>query len=301
LPTQVTGDELSGYNVLRVRARRVEEGTSHLEVGLVEDDGSAHGFDVPLGPAFSDFRVPLSRVRKLWSTERDGVQPERVKEVSLIFGSWLFPGTAKQPHGVEIEEVGLEYEPTAWRVPVYGADDPIVLFAPDEPVAGIQSQVPYRQTIAAGSSPDAMAWRLAVDGFGRPPNCTTVRADLTDVLQVRRPVLSDYDVLHLRVRAGEPETRAIEVVLSEADGTPWGATPEISTEWQDVRIPLGDLRFFGHWKTAPESRGDADDTCRIVNLAMLRITYGAWLYPETVDEPHSFEVEFVRLEKARAR
>lgn len=301
LPAQVAGDELSPYNVLRVRARRIEQGTSHLEVGLVEDDGSAHGFDVPLGPAFSDFRVPLLRLKRLWSTEREGVRPERLKEVSLVFGSWLFPDAGDQPHGVEIEQVGFEYEPAAWRVPVYGADDPIVLFAPDEPVAGVQSQVPYRQTVAAGSSPDATAWRLAVDGFGQPPNCTTVRADLTEVLEVRRPVLADYDILHLRARAGEPATRAIEVVLSEADGTPWGATPEISTEWQDIRIPLRDLRFFAHWNSAPENRGDANDACRVGNLAMLRTTYGAWLYPDTVDEPHSFEVEFVRLEKAKGR
>jgi hypothetical protein len=87
-------------------------------------------------------------------------------------------------------------------------------------------------------------------------------------------------------------------VLSEADGTPWGATPEISTEWQDIRIPLRDLRFFAHWDSAPENRGGENDTCRVGNLAMLGITYGAWLYPDTVNEPHSFEVEFVRLEKA---
>ncbi|HJN18180.1 MAG TPA: cellulase family glycosylhydrolase, partial [Armatimonadota bacterium] len=110
-PTIGGGAQLAGYNVLRVRARSTEEGTSHVEVGCVQDDGAAYGYDVPLSPAFRDVRVPIRHMRGLWGTWQGQPQPEKLTEISLNFGSWLFPHAADQPHGLEVEEIAFEYQP----------------------------------------------------------------------------------------------------------------------------------------------------------------------------------------------
>ena len=65
--------------------------------------------------------------------------------------------------------------------------------------------------------------------------------------------------------------------------------------------PLADLRFFGHWGAAPENRGDANDAPNVNALRSVHITYGAWLYPDTVDEPHTVDIEFIGLEKSANR
>jgi hypothetical protein len=151
------------------------------------------------------------------------------------------------------------------------------------------------QSLVPGSTPGAVAWRMAVDRFGPEPNCASVSVDLEQAMALWKPVLADRQVLHIRARSGEPTTTAVEIVLSERDGTPWGAAPELTTEWQDLRLPLRELRHFAHWNQTPQGRGGEGDHCRVENLGSLRLTFGAWLYPGHVDEPHSIEFEFIRL------
>jgi hypothetical protein len=297
LPVQSSGEALRGMNTLVVRARSVVQKTSHLEVGLVAGEAKAYGCDVPLAPAFQDFRIPLDRLRPLWQTRGGQCDPASLREVQLTFGSWLFPHAADQAHGLEVESLRLEYEPEAWRVPVHGAEDPFVIFAPAEPIRGISTDLPYRQWIAPGSQPDTTAWHMEVERFGPPPNCIGVRADISDLIATRQPAATQYDTLRIRARATDPATTAVEIVLSEKDGAPWGFSPKLTTEWSDIVVPLSDLRYFAHW-AQPDNRGGEGDRCHPENLAGVHITFGAWLYPDTYDQRHGFEVESMRLEKA---
>ena len=294
---EAPGEALRAYNTLRVRARRTQPHTAAVEVGLIEEDGAAHGYDVPLTDVFADCRVPLDRFRPLWGTPGAVVHPERIVRLSLAFGSWLFPQDAEEAHGIEVESVGLEYVPEAFRVPVHARTDPVTLLSPDAWLPVTQTQVPYQQSLVSGMEPGSRAWRLAVAGFERQGNCTSVRLDLSRIMELWRPVIAGHETLHIRARGGEATTTALELVLTEQDGTPWGANIPLATEWQDVRLSVRELRHFAHWGGTPQGRGGADDYCRVENLAALSITYGAWLYPEHLDEPHSIEVEFARLEQ----
>jgi len=297
-PTEASGEARRGLNTLVVRARRVEPRTSHLEVALVGPGGNTegHGVDVPLTPEFRDFRVPLARLKTLWQTRGGQCAPESVRDLQFAFGSWLFPHAAEEAHGVEVQSVGLEYEPEAWTVPVHGADDPCVIFAPREPVPGIITELPYRQWITSGSGPDTTAWHIEVERFDRQPSALGVRTDVADLMAIRRSVASEYNTLHLRARATEPQTTAVEVVIVEDDGAPWGFTPALTPEWREIEVPLSELRYFGHW-WHPEDRGGEGDRCRPEKLAAVHFTFGAWLYPQTYARRHGFEIEFVRLEK----
>ena len=298
LPSLVEGEDLRGLNTLVVRARRTEPRTSHLELALVQESGNTAGYgvDVPLAPEFRDFRVPLSKLKPLWQTRGGYCSPTSVREVQFAIGSWLFPAAADQPHAVEVQSVSLEYDPEAWRVPVHAPDDPCVIFAPSAPVPGIVTELPYRQWITSGSGPDTTAWRIEVERFAQQPSALGVRADIADTIAVRRSVASGYDVLRLRARATEAQTTAVELVLVEDDDAPWGTTTKLTTEWQDIEVPLSDLRYFAHW-WHPEGRGGEGDRCRPENLAAVHLTFGAWLYPETYGERHGYEVEFIRLER----
>jgi Cellulase (glycosyl hydrolase family 5) len=296
LPVNAVSDALKGYSVLVVRARRTEPWTSGLEVGLVEADGSAHGCVVPLSEAFHDYRVPFAQMRPLWSTRGGTVHPERVAEVSLVFGSWLFPDAANEPHGLEVESVTLEYAPPVWRVPVLTRQDPVVLLSPSSEIRTVDSPVHSSQSTVAGSTPGSSAWRFSVKAFGPEPNCASARVDLGPTIDLWRPIIAGHETLRLRARAGEPTTTAVEIVLTERDGTPWGTAAKLTTEWQDIRIPLADLTHFAHWSGTPQGRGGEGDHCRVAGIETLSITYGAWLYPDHTDEPHSIEFEFIRLE-----
>jgi hypothetical protein len=296
LSPQVSGEALRGYNTLVIRARSTTPDTSHLEIGLVGAAGNtaAYGCDVPLSPAFRDFRIPLARCRTLWQTQGGLARADDIRQLSFAFGSWLFPEAADQPHAVEIEKVSLEYEPEAFSVPVYAPADPFVIFAPTAPLPGIISELPWRQWITAGSRPEVTAWHLEVARFGPAPSCLGARADVGDLSAIRRPAAAEYDTLHVRARATEEATTAVEIVLVESDGAPWGATPKLTTEWQDIRVPLSELRFFGHW-FHPEGRGGEGDRLRPGDLASVHLTFGAWLYPDTFAQRHGFEIESIAL------
>ncbi|MGQ9730919.1 MAG: cellulase family glycosylhydrolase [Candidatus Zipacnadales bacterium] len=302
-PVMTSGRNLRAYDTLVVRARSIQPDTSHVEVGLVADlaNTCAYGYNIPLTPAFRDFKVPLQRLKPLWQTSGGHCQADEVREVSIVFGSWLFPHAATMQHGLEIESVYFTYEPPAWNVPVYGLDDPLTLFMATEPLSGIHGDgISWRQWIAPGSRSDTTAWHVETSGFNLPPSCLNARIDIFQLVQTRARAAMHYDTLHIRARAVEPETRAIEVVLTEADGAPWGFTPELTTEWQDIRLPLKELRFFSHW-TQPEGRGLEGDSCHAQNLAGIHITFGAWLYGENYAKRHAFEIEFIRLEKGGGR
>lgn len=298
LPVLPPGEALRGLNTLVVLARKIAEQTSHLEVALIgaDDNQSAFGYDVPLESDFAEFRVPLKRLRPLWQTTGGRCQPEEVREIQLTFGSWLFPNAAKQAHGLEVRRIWLEYEPRLWHVPIHGAEDPVVLFAPKEPLPGIITELPYRQWIAPGSRPDTTCWHIEVERFGPPPNCLSVRADVSELVAVRKSTLVEHDTLRIRARAASLHTTAVEVVLTEDDGSPWGFTPHLTQEWQDIVVPLTELQYFSHW-SHPENRGGPGDHCRPESLSGVHITFGAWLYPGSYDQQHGLEIEFIRLER----
>jgi hypothetical protein len=282
--------------VLVVRARRTERATSAFEIGLVQSDGRAYGAGVPLSETLSEIRLPLDRLTPLWGTPEGRPRPELVKEVSLIFGSWLFPKAADAAHGFVVERIALEQDPPVWSVPVYGRTAAVPLLTGRIPCRCAQNWKPHELGGVSGSAPGVAAWRFSVKSF-EGGDSRSLQVDLAPVVERWRAVLGDCRTLRLRARAGEASTTAMEVVLSETDGTPWGCATTLATSWQDVRVPLKDLKHFAHWSVSPPGRGGAGDACRLDRLSTLTITFGAWLYPGYENEPHTLEIEFVGLDR----
>ncbi len=80
-----------------------------------------------------------------------------------------------------------------------------------------------------------------------------------------------------------------------ADGVPWGTTVKITSEWQEIRIPLADFTFFRHCPD-PQARGGEGDSPQGAETRSVGLCFGAWQYPETRAAPHGFAIQSVGLE-----
>ncbi|MCC6038124.1 MAG: glycoside hydrolase family 5 protein [Armatimonadetes bacterium] len=289
LPTE----DVSGLNLV-VRARSLFPQTKAVEIGLVERDGSAYGYEVPLTNTWREIEVPLENLRPLWGTKGQRLRVSELAELSIIFGAWLYGGERTLPHGLEIERVAIK--PKVWKVAILSKDAPIVLFSAERHQVSVRGDVPVRTSLVGGA--EKVALRISVNGFGPPPSCVYFRHDVFEEFESRRDELAQCDTLVIKARAVTPVTTHIEVALIERDGTPWGTNVPLKTEWQEIRLPLSTLRHFAHWGTSPQGRGSVGDRFRPENVAAVNICFGAWLFPQHASEQHIVEIEEIALVKA---
>ena len=129
--------------------------------------------------------------------------------------------------------------------------------------------------------PDARSFGFAVDGAKR---------------FVDLPALGKEGAIKLRVRATDPQTDALEITFHQSDGRVWGC-PDLAIgddgEWADVLLPFAEMKYFSHWGNLPPKR--PDDLPNEKLLTSIRFCYGAWLCRGSLDKPHGFEIESVKL------
>ena len=152
-----------------------------------------------------------------------------------------------------------------------------------------QKRVPVAET-------GRTALQMSVERFAPPPSAVSFRHEVDDELDPWRDLLGDRTTLRVRARALESSTRAVEIVLLERDGAAWGTNIPLTTQWQDIRVPLRSLSYFRHWADTPESRGGEGDVLHPADLVAVSVCFGAWLYPEHFAEPHTIEIESVAVE-----
>ncbi len=184
----------------------------------------------------------------------------------------------------------------AWRVTILSPDAPVVVFdaARDRVTQGGSQRA--QQRIVAGEEPERRVLQISVPRFEPPPSAVSFRHDVGDALDPWRDALADRATLCLRARAHEQSTSLVEVVLLERDGAAWGTNVPLSTEWQEVRVPLSSLRYFSHWADLPKGRGGPDDRLHPENIAAVSICFGAWLYPDHFAEPHTIQIDSVAVQ-----
>jgi len=291
-PPKLPTDDVSTL-VLAVRARSLFPQTKAVEIGLVERDGSAYGYEVPLTKSWREIEVPLESLRPLWGTKGKRLRVSELAELSIVFGAWLYSKESTLPHGLEIEWIAIK--PRVWKFNVLSRGAPIVLFSAERHQVSVRGDVPVSTSLVGGV--DNVALRISVDGFGLPPSCVYFRHEVFEGFEFHRDELAQYNTLLLKVRAVTPVTTHLEVVLIERDGTPWGTNVPLTTEWQEIRLHLSSLRHFAHWGTSPQGRGSKDDRFNPENVAAVHICFGAWLFPQHASEQHIVEIEEIALVK----
>ncbi len=292
LPVKAVSATMPGDAELVVRARATQPGTEAFEIGLVQDDGRAYGGEVGLSPTWRDVTLPLSRLRPLWTT-RDGVcQPARIRELSLVFGAWLYGVGAKQPHGFELAWAELPGPRNTFEVPVWSPDRAISLLRvpaitrhPDLSRGG--------RALAVDNEDGSQSVEFAHRGFGPPPDSSGVSVDLA-LAGVPAQALAKCHKLRVRARSLSPAATAFELVVSEADGTPWGADIPLAAEWTTTELPLAELRLWRGW-AVPQGRGGPGDRMALDKLSRLNLTFGSWLNTAAGNAPWRFEVSDISL------
>lgn len=293
LPVACDPEGLEGLRAVVVTGRGAVD-TGAVEVSLVQRDGRAFGTNIPLSSTWRETTVPLARLRPMWGTAGGEPDPALVSEVALVFGTWLFPDRRDCAHAVEIRDVRLSTHYARRRVATAGKDDPVLLAAPAGRPFRLNGRDAVRRPVA-GMDAACRAVRVAVDGFGEEPDCTSFQIPVTDGMAAWQEQVKRASHLVVKARSGHAQTTCVEVVLVERDGAPWGvARLPLTSAWQAVRVPLSDLTFFGHW-AYPEGRGGAGDRLVAADIAKVCFCFGAWLYGDERGAPHAFELQDVSL------
>ena len=93
-----------------------------------------------------------------------------------------------------------------------------------------------------------------------------------------------------RARATDEFTKRVEIVFIHRDGGNWGVDLPLTPEWQTIRVPVEKLRPY--WQT---KRGDGTkpDMSQVQGFST---GYGRWLYGDTLDKPHGYELSSIKVE-----
>lgn len=281
------------YNVVSFLARGGAN-TPAVEVSLVQSDGNAFGYNVPLGPAWHEVTVPLRKLGPMWSTKTTKPDLSVLDHITIVFGAWLFKDLREREHVVEIQSVQLRQQPDAWEISVAGKDAPIIIMAPATRSLKTRGRVGVTRLVP-GMDADELALRVAVRGFGPEPDCTSFRLPLSEGAGPWREQMAKADHIIVKARAAEPATTRFELVLIENDGAPWGTEIDLTQDWRAIKLPLAELRYFEHWKSGPKGRGGEGDRLRPENLSAVSVCFGAWLLGEDYAKPHAIEIQDVSL------
>lgn len=217
-------------------------------------------------------------------------------------GEWLKAGQIR--YSVSLRAGGVTTtsptntggEPSTWSFTVLSSNAPVPLFDAARHKVRAQGDMPHKQSLVPGMIEGRRALRIAVEKFGPPPSSISLRTEVSEEMEPWREQLVNRKSICLRARALESTTTAMEVVVLERDGTPWGTNVPLKMNWQEIRVPLASLRHWAHWDGSPPGRGGKEDRPRPHDLAGVSVCFGAWLYPGHAAERHAIELESITVE-----
>ncbi|MBI5833529.1 MAG: cellulase family glycosylhydrolase [Armatimonadetes bacterium] len=292
LPARAPSAAMPADAVLVVRARASQPATEAFEIGLVLDDGRAYGAEVALSQAWREVKLPLATLRPLWGTKDAPWKPEQIRQVSLVYGAWLYGDRANQPHGFDLAWAELRGPTNVFDVPVWSPRSAIPLLRPVE--AARRNDLSRGGRVFAVDLEDGgQSVEMAHRGFGPPPDSSGISLDL-QVAGLPADVLTRCTRLRVRARSLTPAATAFELVIGEADGTPWGANIPLGPDWTTTELPLSGVRVWRGWPV-PAGRGGTGDRPALDQLARLFVTFGSWLNPTAQGQPWRFEIAEISL------
>jgi hypothetical protein len=269
--------------------------TTCVEVSLVQKDGNAFGANVPLSQAWGEITLPVDRLRPMWSTKATNPDLTQLDHITIVTGAWILGDLSPRHHTVEIQNVFLSRQPNLWSVQVVPADAPVLLCEPAVRPFSSQGR-PATIAVVPGMDPGKMAVRISVPAFGPPPDATSIRQQVAAQVEPCAEQAAKAKFVVIKARAGEPTTKRFELVLVEADGSPWGTMEvPLTEEWQELRIPITGLRFFSHWLPDVKDRGGPGDRLRPEKTEAVNICFGSWLYPDDYAKPQAIEIQSIGL------
>jgi hypothetical protein len=135
-----------------------------------------------------------------------------------------------------------------WRVPVVPENASLLLFDAARDLDHVLyphpwGYVSFRTGIVSGSEPERLGLSAVVEDFSPAPHHFALRTFLPEGQRTRLgDAPTSGGVLRVRARATGRAADRMRVALVERDGTAWGAVIELTEAWQEIEIPLSELR-----------------------------------------------------------
>jgi len=204
---------------------------------------------------------------------------------------------------------------TFWDAFVVGKDAPVELFnaARDRDnlyLTNFWRAVEYKLDFIPAGGSEQLALRLDVPDFRPEPQEVSGRFAFVSDINTRREGLEDFKRLKICARAGREATSGFEIALLEKDGSAWGTVVPLTTKWQQISIPLSQLKHTAitdlpqpcpkrleYRQKGPAGRGGENDRLRIKDIEAIQFSFGARLFPDRLDRPHAIELQSITLEK----
>ena len=265
-----------------------------LEIGFRLKANGGFGAVVFLAPGMNEITLEPSMLNPLWGYTGGRDWPwNDVVEVSFLTGGWIWrskemPAQKLVIHSLErfgvspAFSVNLRTTPSEWEF----FDVAAALRRGFWGVPGVRK---YKTIDPEGRSGLGFAARAGAfagekDYVGQHMSC-----DAAAFRQLFGNAGEPKAVL-FRARATDVFTKKIEFVFKQRDGGNWGVDLPLTTEWRTLRVPVKDLRPY--WNTKRDgTTKPAPQTALGVALG-----YGRWLYQDSLDKPHGFEISSVKLE-----
>ena len=278
---------------LRIVARSHEYGSA-LELGFRMHDGHGLGCNLYPSPKWREYRVPLRHMQPLWGLSSvDAFRWDQVDCVSVLTGAWLLKSSRDKPQTIDVQSVEWVQFQSVRPLTASAEFVPWSLFKVGDWLRMPTWSKPvkrWRTFDDAGRS----AVHLGADGFNEQLDCISMRGTCDGATFSKLWQTEGADaMLHVCARGTTPETTAFELGFVESGGVAWGTVIKLTSEWQTVRIPVKELRFFSHWY--PESVKSAGSHLRLSRLQKINVCFGRWLFPDKADQPHAIEISAIGI------
>ncbi len=273
---------------IRILARG-DQGGAKVELGFRMKNGMGLGCNLNIGAGWNEILVPCSELIPLWNLPAvESFHWEDVERVCVLTGTWLLQHDRRNSQGFDLAAV--EWVPLQPAFSLTAADEhmPWHLFdAQDWARIPLWSAPLHRWCLVDDDGQPAI--HLGVDSFGGAHDSVALRA-ACDGKSFSELYKTDGEnaVFHVRARSVQPQTTGFELAFIQDDGVAWGTVVPLTDEWRTIRIPVRNLRLFTQWDATYAEK--ARPYLRLSKLQAINVCFGKWLFRETANEPHAFEI-----------
>lgn len=269
--------------------------TTAIEIGVQMKDDNAFGRPFPITQDFQDYTLRFDTLSPLWNSTAKCLDPKKAAKITFITGTWLYPHLAAQPHSFAVRYVDFLQLPDGIVTRVLPPSAPVSLlaFTPSSPISKKASVA--KAQLVSGKTPETTAIAITTDTFKANRDHAIFRFPATNKEHIASRGEKAQSII-ITIKALYPQTSAVEVVFIEKDNTPWGlGRLPLTTQWQDIEIPIKDIPLFKHWKSAAPGRGGEGDCLKPQDIMTVSFCFGKFIYGDKYNMPHGFSVQNIRL------
>jgi hypothetical protein len=166
----------------------------------------------------------------------------------------------------------------------------------------------YTYNFVKGMDAGKLAFHLEVENLKEEPRDVSGKYILDNKSLGRADDFGKMKTLRVRARAAQKNTTAFGITLMEKDGSGWLATVLVTEQWQEIKIPLSELKisksamlprgWSGHsyWLSVPANRGSENDKLNPANIEAFVISIGD-RFGSNIEVPQGIEIERMELSK----